>query len=102
MNALAIGAGHSFVIMLREGFPVYVVNPVKAVPEVCASANPLDVLVAVTDRGHGVLAVADDPPPVGIKANADAASRHRLLRDIGYKLCAPSLARAQNLIRPVS
>jgi hypothetical protein len=53
VNALAIGAGHSFVIMLREGFPVYVVNPVKAVPEVCASANPPDVLVAVTDRGHG-------------------------------------------------
>jgi adenosine/AMP kinase len=87
VNALAIGAGHSFVIMLREGFPVYVVNPVKAVPEVCASANPPDVLVAVTDRGHGVLAVVDGPPPVGIKANADAASRHRLLRDIGYKLC---------------
>ncbi|HTP16622.1 MAG TPA: adenosine-specific kinase [Streptosporangiaceae bacterium] len=89
-NALAISAGHSFVIMLREGFPVNVMNPVKAVPEVCtifcASANPVDVLVAVTDRGRGVLAVVDGSPPVGIETDADAASRHRLLRDIGYKL----------------
>jgi uncharacterized protein len=62
-NALAIGAGHSFVILLREGFPVNMLNPVKAVPEVCtifcATANPVDVLVVVTNRGRGIIAVID-------------------------------------------
>jgi adenosine/AMP kinase len=89
-NAAAIGAGHSFVIMLREGFPVNVLNPLKSVPEVCtvfcATANPVDVLVAVTDRGRGIVGVIDGSPPVGVEADADAADRHRLLRDIGYKL----------------
>jgi uncharacterized protein len=89
-NALAIGAGHSFVILLREGFPVNVLNPLKAVPEVCgifcATANPVDVLVAVTDRGRGIAGVIDGSPPVGIEDDDDAAERHRLLRAIGYKL----------------
>ncbi|MGA3152807.1 MAG: adenosine-specific kinase [Streptosporangiaceae bacterium] len=88
--AAAIGAGHAFVIMLREGFPVNVLNPVKSVPEVCtvfcATANPVDVLVAVTDRGRGVVGVIDGSPPVGVEADADVAVRHQLLRDIGYKL----------------
>ena len=89
-NALAIGAGHAFVILLEEGFPVNVLNPVKAVPEVCtvfcATANPVDVLVAVTERGRGIVGVIDGSPPLGLERSADAAARHRLLRTIGYKL----------------
>lgn len=88
-NALAIGAGHAFVILLREGFPVNVLNPLKAVPEVCAifcaTANPVDVLVAVTSRGRGIIGVIDGSPPVGIEQDADVAERRRLLRAIGYK-----------------
>lgn len=88
-NALAIGAGHSFVILLREGFPVNVLNPVKAVPEVCtvfcATANPVDVVVAVTGRGRGIVGVIDGATPVGIEQEADAAERQRLLRTLGYK-----------------
>ena len=89
-NALAIGAGHSFVILLREGFPVNVLNPVKAVPEVCtifcATANPVDVLVAVTSRGRGIIGVIDGSPPTGIEQDTDVADRRRLLRALGYKL----------------
>ena len=89
-NALAVGAGHSFIILLREGFPINVLNQVKAVPEVCAvycaTANDVDVLVAVTDRGRGVIGVIDGSPPVGIEDETHAAQRHELLRAIGYKL----------------
>ena len=89
-NALAIGAGHAFVILLREGFPINVMNPVKAVPEVCtvfcATANQVDVLVAVTGRGRGIIGVIDGLPPVGIEQESDVADRHSLLRLIGYKL----------------
>ncbi len=88
--AWAIAAGHAFVIMLRDGFPVNVLNPVKAVPEVCgifcATANPVDVLVAVTGRGRGIVGVVDGSPPVGVETQTDAEARHRLLRAIGYKL----------------
>ncbi len=88
--ALAIAAGHSFVIFLREGFPVNVLNPVKAVPEVCgiycATANPVDVLVAVTPRGRGIVGVIDGQPPLGVETDRDVAERHDLLRAIGYKL----------------
>ncbi|GAA2243698.1 MULTISPECIES: adenosine-specific kinase [Kitasatospora] len=89
-GARAIGAGHSFVIMLREGYPVNVLNSVKAVPEVCgifcATANPVDILLAATERGRGVIGVIDGVPPVGVETDADAADRHGLLRRIGYKL----------------
>jgi uncharacterized protein len=89
-GAQAISAGHSFVIMLREGFPVNVMNQVKAVPEVCtifcATANPAGVVIAVTERGRGIAGVIDGSPPVGVETDADAAARHRLLREIGYKL----------------
>jgi adenosine/AMP kinase len=85
-----IGAGHAFVVMLRDGFPVNVLNPIKAVPEVCAifcaTANTVDVLVAATDRGRGVVGVIDGKPPLGVETDADKHNRHRLLRQIGYKL----------------
>jgi uncharacterized protein len=90
VNALAIGAGHAFVILLREGFPVNVLNPLRAVPEVCtifcATANPVDVLVAVTGRGRGVIGVIDGSPPAGIEQESDVAERRDLLRALGYKL----------------
>ena len=89
-NAAAIGAGHCFVVLLREGYPVNVLNPIKAVPEVCtifcATANPVDVVVAVTAQGRGVIGVVDGEPPVGVETDADVAARRGLLRDIGYKL----------------
>jgi adenosine/AMP kinase len=89
-NASTIGAGHAFVVLLREGFPVNVLNPIKAVPEVCgifcATANTVDVLVAVTDDGRGVVGVIDGQPPLGIETDGDQARRRALLRQIGYKL----------------
>ena len=89
-HAVAVGAGHSFVVLLREGFPVNVLNQVKAVPEVChvycATANPVQVLVAVTDQGRGILGVIDGQAPLGVETAADEQDRKRLLRDIGYKL----------------
>jgi uncharacterized protein len=89
-NALAVGAGHSFVILLRDGFPVNVLNPVKSVPEVCtvfcATANPVQLLIAVTDLGRGIIGVVDGAPPVAVEQDADAADRRALLRAIGYKL----------------
>jgi uncharacterized protein len=89
-NALAIGAGHSFVVLLREGYPVNVLNQVKAVPEVCgiycATANPVQVIVAETDAGRGILGVVDGGSPLGVETDADVADRMRLLRQIGYKL----------------
>ena len=88
-NAAAIGAGHSFVILLREGFPLNVLNPLKAVPEVCtifcATANPVDIVVAVTSRGRGIVGVIDGAAPAGIEQEADVADRQRLLRTLGYK-----------------
>jgi adenosine/AMP kinase len=88
--AVAIGAGHVFVIMLRDGFPVNVLNQVKAVPEVCtvycATANAVQVLVAVTGAGRGVTGVVDGEPPVGVENDDDIAERRELLRAIGYKL----------------
>jgi adenosine/AMP kinase len=89
-NALAIGAGHAFVVLLKDGFPINVLNQVKTVPEVCgiycATANDVGVLVAVTERGRGIAGVIDGSPPVGIETEGDAVERHQLLRDIGYKL----------------
>jgi uncharacterized protein len=88
--ALDIGAGHCFVIFLREGFPVNVLNPVKAVPEVCtifcATANDVELLVASTALGRAVVGVVDGEPPLGVETEADRGARHGLLRRIGYKL----------------
>ena len=89
-HAVAVGAGHSFIVFLREGFPVNVLNQVKAVPEVCgiycATANPVQVLVAETEQGRGVLGVVDGAAPLGVEDDGDEADRRALLRDIGYKL----------------
>jgi adenosine/AMP kinase len=90
-NALAIGAGHSFIIFLGDGFyPVNVLNAVKAVPEVCrifcATANPVEVLVAETELGRGILGVVDGSSPLGIETEEDIAWRKGFLRMIGYKL----------------
>ncbi|MDA8484009.1 adenosine-specific kinase [Pseudomonas resinovorans] len=90
-NALAIGAGHSFIIFLGEGFyPVNVLNSLKLVPEVCriycATANPTQVILAETDQGRGVLGVVDGFSPRGVEGEEDIAWRKGLLRQIGYKL----------------
>ena len=89
-NATAIGAGHSFIVFLREGFPVNVLNQLKQVPEVCrifcATANQVEVIVAQTERGRGIVGVVDGESPRGVETDEDAVARHDLLRKIGYKL----------------
>jgi adenosine/AMP kinase len=90
-NALAIAAGHSFIIFLGSGFyPVNVLNAVKLVPEVCrifcATANPVEVVIAETGQGRGILGVIDGATPTGIEDEMGIASRKGLLRRIGYKL----------------
>jgi uncharacterized protein len=90
-NAKAIGAGHSFIIFLGEGFfPVNVLNAIKLVPEVCrvfcATANPTQVLVAETSQGRGIVGVVDGASPKGIEGEEDIAWRKGFLRKIGYKL----------------
>jgi uncharacterized protein len=88
-NALAIGAGHTFVIMIREGFPINILNQIKQVPEVCqifaATANPLEVIVADNGRGRGILGVIDGLKPTGIEEEKDIVWRKEFLRKIGYK-----------------
>lgn len=88
--AAAIACGHSFVVVLRDGYPVNVLNALKQVPEVCrilcATANPLEVLVAVTDRGRGMVGVVDGEPPLGVEDDDDVRARLDLLRDIGYRV----------------
>lgn len=90
-NALAIGAGHCFVLFLAEGFyPVNVLNSVKMVPEVCrifcATANPAQVIVGETSQGRGILGVVDGVSPKGVEGEADVEWRKQFLRQIGYKL----------------
>jgi uncharacterized protein len=89
-GAEALGAGHSLLVLLREGFPVNVLNQLKAVPEIChvycATANPVEVIVAATPQGRGILGVVDGEPPLGVETPADVDERRRLLRTIGYKL----------------
>lgn len=89
-NALALAAGHTFIIFMRDMFPVNVLNAIKAVPEVarihCATANPVQVVLAGTDLGRGVLGVIDGFASKGLESEADAAERKDFLRKIGYKL----------------
>lgn len=89
-NALALGAGHSFIIFLGPGyFPLNVLNAVKNVPEVCrvfcATANPTTVILAETEQGRGILGVIDGSSPLGLEAEEDIAWRKGFLRMIGYK-----------------
>jgi adenosine/AMP kinase len=89
-NATAIGAGHSFIIVLGDGFyPVNVLNAIKAVPEVCrifcATANPTEVVIAETGQGRAILGVVDGFPPLGVEDDEGVQWRKTLLRDIGYK-----------------
>jgi adenosine/AMP kinase len=89
-NAEALGAGHSFVVLLRDGFPVNVLNQVKQVAEVCsvfcATANAVEILVVETPRGRGIVGVVDGQRPTGVETPGDEADRKSLLRRIGYKL----------------
>ena len=88
-NATAIGAGHIFVIVLRDGYPINILNQIQTVPEVCniycATANPVEVIVAGTGQGRGILGVVDGFSPKGVEKEADVAWRKELLRKIGYK-----------------
>jgi len=90
-NALAVSAGHSFLIFLAEGFyPINVLNTVKQVPEVCrifcATANPTEVIVAETSQGRAILGVVDGSKPQGVEDQAGIAWRKQFLRNLGYKL----------------
>jgi uncharacterized protein len=89
-NAVAVGCGHTFFIFLGNAYPVNVLSAVRLVPEVCqiycATANPVEVIVAATETGRGALGVVDGQPPLGVEAAKDKAARHDLLRTIGYKL----------------
>ena len=88
-NATAVGAGHAFVIVLRDGYPINVLDRIRQAPEVCnifcATANPLEVIVAETEQGRGILGVVDGASPKGVEDEAGRAWRHDLLRKIGYK-----------------
>lgn len=89
--ALAIGAGHSFVILIAEGaYPINVLNAIKQVPEVCgifcATANPVEVVVAETEQGRGIIGVIDGQAPLGVEDADGVTWRKGLLRAIGYKL----------------
>jgi adenosine/AMP kinase len=89
-NALALSAGHAFIIFLEGGFPINILNTIKNVPEVCrifcATANPVEVIIAETDQGRGILGVIDGVKTKGIETETDIQNRKALLRKIGYKL----------------
>jgi uncharacterized protein len=88
-NAQAIGAGHVFVLVIRNAYPINLTNVIQAVPEVCtifcATANPLEVIVAKSEQGRGVMGVIDGSSPKGIESAEDAQNRQDFLRKIGYK-----------------
>lgn len=89
-NAYALSAGHLFIVFLREAYPINVLNAIKNIPEVCtiycASANPVEVVLAETDQGRGVLGVIDGMRSKGVETSQDVVRRKELLRKIGYKL----------------
>ena len=88
-NAQAVAAGHTFFISMRQGYPINVLNRIREIPELCtifcATANPVEVIVAETEQGRGILGVIDGSPPKGIESQNDREWRHELLRKIGYK-----------------
>jgi hypothetical protein len=89
-NALALACGHAFIIFMESGFPINILNTVKNVPEVCqifcATANSVDVIVAESEQGRGILGVIDGVRTRGIEGDADIQFRKQFLRKIGYKL----------------
>ena len=88
-NAQAIGAGHSFVIAMRDGFPINVLGRIRDIPEIvtifCATANPVEVIVAESAQGRGILGVIDGSSPKGVEDESGVEWRHGFLRKIGYK-----------------
>lgn len=88
-SASAIGAGHSLVIFLRDSYPVNVLNSLKQVPEICniycATANPLQLIVAESEQGRGILGVIDGNSPIGVENDDDVKERREFLRKIGYR-----------------
>src|SRR5205814_6940689 len=88
-NAQAIGAGHVFVLIVRNAYPINLLNAVQNIPEVCsvfcATANPVQVIVATTEQGRGVMGVIDGSSPKGVEGPAETAARKEFLRKIGYK-----------------
>ncbi|MDW7725783.1 MAG: adenosine-specific kinase [Candidatus Methanoperedens sp.] len=88
-NALAIGCGHSFLVFMRNAFPINVLGAVRSVQEVCnifcATANPVEVIIARTGQGGGILGVVDGMGPAGIETGRDVEKRKAFLRTIGYK-----------------
>jgi adenosine/AMP kinase len=88
-NAQAVAAGHTFYIAMRDGYPINVLGRIREIPEVCsifcATANAVEVIVAESGHGRGILGVIDGSPPKGVETDADVEWRHGLLRKIGYK-----------------
>jgi uncharacterized protein len=88
-NALAVGAGHVFVLVVRNAYPINLLKALQNTPEVCSvfcsTANPVEVVVAKTEQGRGVMGVVDGSPPRGVEGPADVAYRKEFLRKIGYK-----------------
>ena len=88
-NAQAVAAGHTFYIAMRDGYPINILSRIREVPEICsifcATANPVEVIVAETDQGRGILGVIDGSSPKGVEDEAGLEWRHGLLRKIGYK-----------------
>ena len=89
-NLLSIGAGHAFLVFIDGAFPINVLGAIKQVPEIatifCATANPVEVIVAESEQGRGILGVIDGEPPLGIETEEDRKWRKGFLRKIGYKL----------------
>jgi len=89
-NARTVAAGHTFYILMKEAFPINFLNAIKACQEVCgiycATANPVQVIVAETEQGRGILGVVDGFSPKGVEGPEDVAARQDFLRQIGYKL----------------
>ncbi len=89
-NAKAIGCGHTFILFMEKGFPINILNQIKSLSEVCtiycATANPVQVVVAETEQGRGVLGVVDGVSPKGVESEKDISARKDFLRKIGYKI----------------
>jgi len=89
-NSLALGCGHTFVVLMKGAYPINVLNAIKGIQEVCsifcATANPLEVIVAKTGQGRGIMGVVDGLPPKGVEDKVKLEERRKLLRRFGYKL----------------